>query len=125
MTENRNSLKETFHAFTEKITQPQQGTLSQNTSENFKSQQKWRGNLSGCLNRYCRNRGSYNNQGSNSNSTKITTKEDAGIILPEIFAREVIIEETITEGTFVEIFQTLTTDTLIFNKMIVKILERH
>ena len=54
MTETQNSLENIINSLTEKYSQPQQGTLSQNTSQIFSNQQKWKGNSRG---RFIQNRG--------------------------------------------------------------------
>ena len=54
MTETQNSLENRINALTENISQPPQETASQNTDQNFNSQQKWRGDLRG---RFYQNRG--------------------------------------------------------------------
>ena len=64
-TETQNSLENRINALNEKISQPQQGTSGQNTSQHFNNQQKWRGNSGGRVNQNRGNRGYNNNQGSN------------------------------------------------------------
>ena len=54
MTETQNSLENRINSLTEKYSQPQQGTLSQITSQIFSNQQKWKGNSRG---RFNQNRG--------------------------------------------------------------------
>ena len=70
-TETQNSLENRINALAEKISQPQQSTSGQNTSQPFNNQQKWRGNSRGRFNQnrgyrgYNNNHGSYNFQNQN------------------------------------------------------------
>ena len=56
---------------------------------------------------------------------KIKIKEDKGTILEVTIAEEIFMEETITEGTMVDIIQKTTTEVIIFNSMIIKMLNWH
>ena len=65
MTETQNSLENRINSLSEKISQPQQSTLSQNKSQNISNQQKWRGYSRGRFNQNRGNREDYKNPGSN------------------------------------------------------------
>ena len=65
MIETESSLENRINALAEKISQPQQGTSGQNTSQHFNNQQKWRGTSRGRFNQNRGYRGYNNNQGSN------------------------------------------------------------
>ena len=58
-------------------------------------------------------------------TTRAKIKEGTGTILEGTLEEEIFIEETITEGTIVEVIQTMTTKMIFFNNMIIKMLRRH
>ena len=65
MAETQSSPENRINSWSEKNSQPQQGTSDQNTRQNFSNQQKWRGYSRGRFNKKRGNRGYYKNPGSN------------------------------------------------------------
>ena len=65
MTETQSSPENRINSWSGKNSQPQQGTSSQNTRQNFSNQQKWRGCSRGRFNEKRGNRGYYKNPRSN------------------------------------------------------------
>ena len=56
--------------------------------------------------------------------TKIKINEKTGKVLEEALEEEISIEETMREGTIMKMIQLMTTDILIFNKMIITMPKR-